>query len=192
VSGTSNGDPAQLVYFFDYGRNNQTAPQTINLQSVGGFSQEITTTTPEFAQNVTLDVRLVDSSPGGRGEDRGTSSTVSGVPQPGVSVSKGAFCTDGNTDPKDDCWDGKTPPYCDVAECAFVDVTVSGYYESYQCTISGAGLAQEFSNNLTNNTNPWGGSITHNTTWYARQAPTVTCTGTGVFGRVSSGTAPSW
>jgi hypothetical protein len=72
-----------------------------------------------------------------------------------------------------------------------VTFTVSGFYESYTCSISGTGLSRDLSNTYSFD-NPWGTSRTHETQWYSKNAPTVTCTGTGFFKRVASGTASAW
>ena len=186
VSGSSNGDPGQLVY-----RVNGGPDQTIALNGVGAFSEAISASTDDFAQQIRIEVWLRDSAPGGRGEAYKENRAVSGTPQPGVSVSKGTACTDGDPDLPNNCWQGPgqgKPPPCDVASCAFIRFSASGFYEDFTCAVS-AGWTS-YTGWRTYSFGPTlSGQITQDTEWYAPAGATVTCQGTGPFARVSSGSA---
>lgn len=185
VTGSSNGDAAQLRY-----RINGGADQYIDLTDVGTFSRAITGTTADYAQDIKLDVWLQDSAPAGRGGDFASATATSDAPQPGVAVSQGAHCRDDDERADNNCWDPPVKPSCEFASCAFVTLDVSGFYEPFTCSITGTGLdtpqgGRDFPN-------PFGSAKTYVTTWYSKVAPTVTCTGTGFFKKVSTGTAPAW
>ncbi len=189
VNGSSNGDAAQLVYTINGG-----AAQTIALAGVGAFSQQISTTTNDFAETVTLDVRLVDSAPAGRGEARQSKSAVSGVPEPGVGVSKRVGCRDDNADPLDNCWEGNgngKPPACEQESCGFITFSAQGFYTSFTCSVS---MSWDDTSGYTgwrtySFSSTGSGAISQDTDWYAPGGggATVTCQGTGLFGRTSSG-----
>lgn len=185
VTGTSNGDPAQLVY-----RINGGGDQVRDLAGVGSFSQAISVTTDDFAQDVRLEVWLRDQSPGGRGEDYASSSARSDVPEPGVSARKGAVCNDGDADPVNNCAKGNDPP-CDVASCGFVEVTVSGFYESVRCGVNNDQFPNRFGSEIDFGPT-FGGSATQMTPWYYPSGTvTVRCVGRGIFGKGST-TTFSW
>jgi hypothetical protein len=186
LTGSSNGDPAELAYWF-----NGVQQPTINLPQAGAFNQSVSFTTPEFAQEVRLEVRLRDSSPGGRGETYRDDRATSGVPQPGVSVEKRASCRDDDSDASNNCWEGNgnnKPPACELESCGFIRFTVSGFYEDFTCRVSmtwnpyGGWATYSFSN-------PVGGQVSQDTNWYAPTAggATVTCQGSGFWQRTSSG-----
>ena len=192
VTGTSNGDPAQLAYRIDGG-----AEQVINLDGVGSFSQSISGATQDFAQDIKLEVWLRDNAPGGRGGDYRSSSVTSGAPQPGVGVSRvaspGGDCNDGDTTESNNCKpNGKNDlPVCDVASCARVEFTVNSFYENFTCSLSGTGLNDGAWASVSSGPT-YGNTQTFTPdNWYAAGSATVTCRGTGFFGRVSSGSA-SW
>jgi hypothetical protein len=186
VSGSSNGDAAQLVY-----RINGGAEQVINLSSVGSFSQPISHTASDWAETVTLDVRLVDSAPAGRGEARKSNQSVSGVPVPGVGVSKRVTCRDDDSDPQNDCWQGPgkdKPPPCEVNSCGFISFTAQGFYESFTCSVSLPWTS--YTGWRTYDFGATGaGAISQDTDWYAPSGATVTCQGTGFWGQRQSGSA---
>ena len=181
ITGTSNGDAAQLVFQIDGG-----GEQTINLVGVGAFSHPITTTTAEFAQRTTLSVRLVDNAPAGRGEDANSDETLSGVPDPGLSASRGAACRDDDSDPQNNCWDNKIHP-CEQVSCGFVTFTAQGFYEDFSCAVNNSDFPGRWTNTYSlRATNS--GAVSVDTNWYYSSGTvTVTCTGTGLFGRVSTG-----
>jgi hypothetical protein len=188
VNGSSNGDAAQLYYRIDGG-----AEQVLNLTETGTFSRNITGTTADFAQQIRLEVWLRDSSPAGRGEAYRENRATSGVPTPGVSVTKGTACSDGDADPTNNCWDGpgqNKPPACDVGSCGFVSFAVSGFYEGFTCSVSLGWTSysgwRTYSFNATGS-----GQVTQVTDWYSPNGATVSCRGNGIFGQQSSGSA-SW
>ncbi|SEC47707.1 Fibronectin type III domain-containing protein [Nocardioides exalbidus] len=186
VSGSSNGDPGSLVY-----RINGGAEQTINLTGVGGFSQAITTTTEDFAQNVTLDVRLVDTAPAGRGEARKSKTSISGVPDPGVTVERRLQCRDDDNDPNNNCWQGEgngKPPPCERDGCGFIKFYVSGFYESFTCRVSMSWNGYTGWRTYSFN-NPVGGQVSQDTDWYSPNGggATITCQGNGFWQRTASG-----
>jgi hypothetical protein len=187
VTGSSNGNPAELVYSIDGGPD-----QVINLTAVGGFSQSISTTTDDYVQRASIEVKLRDSSPGGRGEDRTSRSDWSGAPSPGVGVSKGTSCRDDDADGSNNCSKGtpNDPPPCQAASCAFVSFSATGFYENFTCSVSTNGISYAW---RTYSYGPTGTGqlIEEDTDWFAPAGATVTCTGTGVFGRQASGSA-SW
>ena len=192
VSGSSNGNAAQLVYTIDGG-----SPQTIVLTGVGGFSESISATTNDFAQTVTLNVRLVDSDPGGRGEARKSKSSISGTPVPGVGVSKRLVCRDDDTEKANDCWQGPgkdKPPPCEVNSCGFISFSAQGFYESFTCSVAMTwDDAFGYAGWQTYSFGPTGsGAISQDTDWYAPSGggATVTCQGSGLFGRTASGSQP--
>ena len=85
----------------------------------------------DFAQQIRLDVWLRDDSPAGRGEAYKVMAPTVGLRRPDVSVSKGAFCTDGDEDPPNNCWQDRgsgQPPPCDVASCAFISSAPAASY----------------------------------------------------------------
>ena len=191
VNGSSNGDAAQLYYRIDGG-----AEQVINLTETGTFTRTISTTTTDFAQDTTLNVRLADSSPGGRGEASRSNTTKSGVPTPGVAFTRleERYCADGDSDPDNNCWQGNgnnRPPACDRAGCRFISFAVSGFYEGFTCSVSmtwdGYSGWQTYSFNATGS-----GQATQDTSWYAPNGggATITCRGTGFFGKTSSAAQP--
>ena len=182
VTGTNNGDAAQLVYRIDEG-----ALQTIDLTGVGAFSQPITGNTDDFAEDIRLQVWLRDASPGGRGEDYARDDARSGVPEPGVTARKGISCTDGDSDPRNNCANGSDPP-CEVASCGFVQFTVSGYFESFTCGVNNTEFPNRFGRDYTYYPT-YSGSITQDTAWYYPSGTvTVRCIGRGVFGKVATST----
>ncbi|MDZ5662970.1 fibronectin type III domain-containing protein [Nocardioides sp. S-58] len=186
VTGSSNGDPAELAYWLDGAQQ-----PTIQLGGVGAFSQSISTTTADFGQETRLEVRLRDSSPGGRGETYQDDRARSGVPQPGVSVEKLSACRDDNDSPDDNCWQGNgsgKPPPCEVESCGFIRFNVNGFYEGFTCRVSmtwnGYTGWRTYSFGANGqNTN------TQDTDWYAPSGggATVTCQGNGFWQRTSSG-----
>ncbi len=186
LSGSSNGDPAQLAYWF-----NGVEQPTINLPSVGAFSQSVSITTQEFAQDVRLEVRLRDSSPGGRGESYRDDRATSGVPQPGVTVEKRAACRDDDSELGNNCWQGGgegNPPPCERESCGFISFSVNGFYEDFTCRVSmswnGYTGWRTYSFNATRSS-----TTTQDTDWYAPSGggATVTCQGSGFWQRTSSG-----
>ncbi len=186
VTGSSNGNAAQLRY-----RINGGADQFIDLTEVGGFSHAITGTTDDYAQDIKLEVWLQDPSPAGRGFDYASSQATSSAPQPGLTVSRGAACNDGDEDRPNNCWNDETKvtPACEATSCSFITFTVSGFYEPFTCSLSGTGL---------NPDNKWrtysygpGGATETSKEWYAKNGASVTCRGTGFFGREVSGST-SW
>ncbi|MBD3924932.1 fibronectin type III domain-containing protein [Nocardioides cavernae] len=185
VTGSSNGDPAQLVY-----RINGGGDQVRDLAGVGSFSEAISITTDDFAQDVNLQVWLRDPSPGGRGEAYKSQSARSGVPEPGVSAGKGLVCNDGDADPGNNCAKGNDPP-CDVATCGFVEVTVSGFYESVRCGVNNDQFPNRFGSEIDFGPT-FSGSATQLSPWYYPSGNvTVRCVGRGPFGKVST-TTFSW
>jgi hypothetical protein len=186
VSGSSNGDPAQLAYWF-----NGVEQPTINLTHVGAFSQSMSITTQDFAEEVRLEVRLRDSSPAGRGESYQDDRATSDVPQPGVSVVKRAACRDDDEVLENNCWQGggpANPPPCERESCGFISFSVNGFYEDFTCRVSmtwnGYTGWRTYSFGPTRNS-----TTTQDTDWYAPSAggATVTCQGTGLWQRTSSG-----
>ncbi|HEY0643342.1 MAG TPA: fibronectin type III domain-containing protein, partial [Nocardioides sp.] len=185
VTGTSNGNPAELVYSIDGGPD-----QVINLPAVGGFSQQISTTTDDYVKRASISVTLRDSSPAGRGEDRTSRSDWSGAPSPGVGVSKGTSCRDDDADASNNCSKGgpNDPPACQSANCAFVSFSATGFYENFTCSVSTNGISYAWRSYSYGPTGT-GQLIEEDTEWFAPAGATVTCTGTGVFGRQASGSA---
>ena len=182
ITGTSNGDAAQLVYRIDGGGD-----QVINLTSNGSFSQPITAQTNDFAEDIKIQVWLRDSSPSGRGEDYDEDTASSSVPEPGVSAQKGASCNDGDADGNNNCAKGNDPP-CDVASCGFVQFTVSGFYEPFTCGVNNDQFPNRFGSDYREGAT-WSGSRTVDTSWYYPSGTvTVRCVGTGFFGKVSTAT----
>ncbi|KRE96989.1 hypothetical protein ASG76_18355 [Nocardioides sp. Soil774] len=190
VSGSSNGDPAQLAVWID-----GVAQPTINLTAVGSFSQSISSTTADFAQTTRLEVRLQDSAPVGRGESFKAKQSISGVPVPGVGVTRPLtrICRDDDTDPANDCWQGpgnNKPPPCEVNSCGFITFTAQGFYENFTCSVSLPWTA--YAGWRTYNFGPTGaGAVSQDTDWYAPNGATVTCQGTGLWGQQQSGSG-SW
>ena len=187
VTGSSNGDATQLHYRIDGG-----AEQVLNIPETGTFSRNITGTTADFNEDIRLEVWLRDNAPAGRGEAYRDNEATSGVPAAGVTVlNPDRPCNDGNPEGNDNCWDGKDLPPCEASSCWFVTFTVSSFYNAYSCSISNTGLSKSFGFTVSGN-NPRGASVTHTTSWYAKQAPTVTCGTGGFFPQSSSDTADDW
>jgi len=176
-----------------YTINGGTA-QTIGLSGVGAFSQSITGSTADFAQNIRLDVWLRDNAPAGRGEAYKRSDARSGAPDPGVSVrripSPGGDCNDGDDQNANNCKPNgnNNLPVCDTSQCARIEFTVNGFYENFECRLSGTGIDDSAWAVQTGST--FGGTATFTPpNWYGKGSATVSCTGTGAFGKQSSGFA---
>jgi hypothetical protein len=188
VTGSSNGDPGVLVYSINGG-----AAQTIGLSGVGAFSQSITGSTADFAQNIRLEVWLRDNAPAGRGESYKRNDAQSGAPEPGVSVrripSPGGDCSDGDLESSNNCKPNgnNSLPVCDQNSCARIEFSVNGFYENFECRLSGTGL--DDSAWAVQSSGPtYGGTETFTpANWYGRGQASVTCTGTGFFKKTSSG-----
>ncbi len=120
ITGTSNGDPAQLGV-----RINGGAEQVIDLGGVGTFSVPISTTTENYAEGATIEVTLRDPSPGGRGTDYKRRTDVSGQPPPpSVTVVRGPSCSD--LDGSNPCQQSPREPLCIEASCARVKLVIRG------------------------------------------------------------------
>ena len=131
LTGTSNGDPAQLAI-----RINGGSPQLIDLGPVGAFTQSFSTTTNGFDENVRIDVTLQDPSPGNRGtSSRGRSDTSGPPPPPTVSIAKDA-CSDagGSTN---GCQQNGGQPQCVEASCGRVKFVIRGLAtgDSLKCSV---------------------------------------------------------
>lgn len=123
VTGTSNGDPAQLAVTF-----NGSAEQVVNLSTVGSFSQQFSFTTSDYKQGVRIDVVLRDQSPAGRGEARGSQQSESGgPPQPQLIVARGAPCNDNSPDNR--CYRGAEdiPRSCTDEKCSRIRLGLYGW-----------------------------------------------------------------
>ncbi|HEV2796303.1 MAG TPA: fibronectin type III domain-containing protein, partial [Nocardioides sp.] len=192
VNGSSNGDAAQLHYRIDGG-----AEQVLDLTETGAFTRAISTTTADFAQDTRLEVWLRDSSPGGRGEAYRSSNATSGVPVPGVSFTRleERFCTDGDNDSGNNCYDDKGGPNgnpaCDKQGCRFISFAVSSFYRDFTCSVrmtwTGYSGWQSYSFKATG-----AGQATQDTGWYAPNGggATITCTSGGLFPQTNSAGQP--
>ncbi|HSF99412.1 MAG TPA: hypothetical protein VLA55_12025, partial [Ornithinibacter sp.] len=136
ISGTSNGDPAQLAI-----RVNGGAAQIVDLGAVGAFTHPFSMTADDFEQEIRIDVTLQDPSPGGRGfSSKGRSDRSGPPPPPSVVVQKGAACDD--DDPAvQDCKQLPWQPDCVEASCAFVRLDVRDLRagESVTCGVDNSG-----------------------------------------------------
>lgn len=123
ISGSSNGDPAQLAIRV----NDNGSTQLVDLNTVGGFSQTFSTTTNNFDEAVNLFVTLQDPAPAGRGfaTQQRIGDRSGPPPQPVIGVSRGASCTDGDVDLENNCWDGPPETPCTQASCAFTNFSVT-------------------------------------------------------------------
>lgn len=131
ITGTSNGDPAQLAI-----RINGGSAQLVDLGGVGAFSQSFTYTTDAFDAAVRIDVTLQDPSPGGRGQASKGRTDVSGAPPaPGVRIAKDP-CSDaeGSTNP---CKQNNGQETCVEATCARVKFIITGLIvgDSIRCAV---------------------------------------------------------
>ena len=147
----------------------------INLSGTGAFSQPVSTTTNDYRQNSTIEVTLQDSSPAGRGSDVERRTDRSGEPPaPSLSVTRGGRCTDGDSDPNNNCKQNPTMPVCDTASCGYVHYNVSGFLNDYSCSVfspeaPGRWFGQSFSH-------PAGSVVDQETNWYYGSGTvTVTC-----------------
>ncbi len=190
VTGSSNGDPAQLVYRIDGG-----AEQVINLTGPGAFSQPITHTTADFAQQTRLEVWLRDTSPADRGQAYKDNRAVSGVPAPGVSITKRLACRDDDLDPTNECWSGPgngKPPPCENVTCGFMAIAVSGFYEDFTCEVTMSWEDPYDGWGRLSFRATYSGQDSADTNWYAPSGggAVVTCRGTGPFGQVATASQP--
>ncbi len=131
LTGTSNGDPAQLAI-----RINGGAAQLIDLGPVGAFTQSYSTTVDNFDATVRIDVTLQDPSPGGRGQASKGRTDVSGAPpRPTVRITKDP-CNDaaGSTNP---CQQNKGQPECLESTCGRVQFIIRGLLagDSIRCAV---------------------------------------------------------
>ncbi len=175
VTGTSNGNPAELVIRIDGG-----PAQVIALSGVGAFSQPFSTTTKEWGQDVKIDVTLQDPSPGGRGSASKMLWSRSGPPPaPTLSVSRGALCNDMDGDSANDCGSG-VQPQCDSASCGYVNYTVSGFLDDFGCRVSNPDKSWWWNGSV--QPHPAGDFGTMNTWWYYPSGyVTVTCRANGGY-----------
>jgi hypothetical protein len=125
VSGSSNGDPAQLVV-----RINGGAAQVIDLGSVGSFSLPISATASDYDQDMRIDVTLQDPSPGGRGTSSKSRSDRSGPPPPPVvAVGRGKPCNDDPTYGREACQRGAEDTFrsCTDETCSRIRLGLYGW-----------------------------------------------------------------
>jgi hypothetical protein len=125
VSGTSNGDPAQLAVSFNRGPE-----QVVNLDAVGAFSQSFSYTTAEFNESARIDVTLRDSSPGNRGGARDDQTSSSGPPpDPVVAVGRGKPCNDDPALGREACKRGAEDTFreCTAETCSRIRLGLYGW-----------------------------------------------------------------
>ena len=188
VTGSSNGDAGMLVYSINGG-----AAQTIALSGVGAFSQSITGSTADFAQNIRLEVWLRDNAPAGRGESykrndaRERCARARGQraqdPEPRRRLQRrrrrGAATTASPT--------ATTTCPCATPTCAPGSSSRStASTRASSCRLSGTGIddsawAVQLGIDLRRD-----GDV-HPAQLVRQGQATVTCTGTGAFGKQSSG-----
>ena len=166
-----------------------------SLNENGTFTRTISTTTADFAQQTKLEVWLRDSSPGGRGEAFKSKTSTSGVPQPGVSITKRLSCRDDDLDPTNECWSGHgngKPPPCENESCGFIAIAVSGFYEDFDCTVSMSWEDPYDGWGRLSFRATYSGQDGADTNWYAPSGggAVVTCRGTGPFGQVATASQP--
>ncbi|MCF6378928.1 Ig-like domain-containing protein [Nocardioides KLBMP 9356] len=170
VSGSSNGNAAQLVVTID------GSQRVVDLPGTGAFSLPFSTTTADYAQNTTIDVTLQDNNPGGRGTDSSRRTDRSGdPPPPTLAVSRGRLCSDGDSDPNNNCKQSAFMPLCESASCGYVHYRADGFLNDFSCSVSSPDAPGRW----------FGQSIDHNapsadqeTDWYyGGGTVTVTCTG---------------
>jgi hypothetical protein len=186
ITGTSNGDAAQLAIRIDGG-----AEQVVNLTGTGAFSQPISTTTQDYKQNSTIEVTLRDASPGGRGSAYQRRTDASGdPPAPSLTVRRGGSCNDGDTDSDNNCAKNVVQPVCDQASCGYVHYNVSGFLDDFRCSVSspeapGRWFGQSLSHRA-------GEVVDQETPWYYGSGTvTVTCTANNGY-RQTVSTAFGW
>ncbi|WP_248583176.1 Ig-like domain-containing protein [Nocardioides sp. InS609-2] len=145
ISGTSNGDSVLVQY--------QSKKQPVReFRPAGPGAFNFTTPTYEtdkYGEQTDIFVKISDDNPLGRGEVVRSAVATSNDPPPvTVSVSKGGTCRDGT-----DQNDPNRPPACmppggtgaepfapcTEANCAFINVAVSGFVERYACKIHRTG-----------------------------------------------------
>ncbi|CAM3626388.1 Ig-like domain-containing protein [Nocardioides zeicaulis] len=125
VTGSSNGNPAELVVRLDGGPE-QVRP----LASAGAFTETFSLTTTDYVENGRIDVLLRDSSPGGRGQDASYNETTSGrPPDPQLIVAQGAGCNDSAEDAAARCYRGAEDTFrvCDTKDCSRIRLGLYGW-----------------------------------------------------------------
>ena len=176
ISGTSNGDAAQIAVRVDGG-----AEQVIDLNGAGTFSVPFSSAAAGYRQYVTIEVTLRDVSPAGRGTAAKVLTTRSGEPPvPSLAVSRGRLCNDGDADTQNNCAQVSIMPPCTSTSCGYVHYNVSGFLDDFRCTVSspedpGRWNAQKLDHAA-------GSSVDEETSWYYGSGTVaVTCTAYGGY-----------
>jgi len=140
ISGTSNGNPAELAIKVDGGQET-----VIPLNGVGGFSVPFSTRARDWEIDVTIEVTLRDPSPGNRGTDYSRNTTRSGPPPPPTVRSFRSPCNDANSSPLPACT-GKTDlPVvgCQLASCGFLVVMTQDLRNQTFCHVIRGGRVDD-------------------------------------------------
>lgn len=129
ISGSSNGDAAIVGVRIDGG-----VEETVRLGDTGGFSFTRNVSVADFSLDTSIEVRLYDDSPGGRGEAYASARTQSAdPPPPTVRIRRGADCNDDTDSPS--CQVGPFDPRCAESSCAKVFIDASGFNDPFRCEV---------------------------------------------------------
>ncbi|CUR61127.1 conserved exported hypothetical protein [metagenome] len=132
ISGTSNGNPAELAVKIDGG-----AERVIRLEGVGGFNVPFSARARDWETDVTIEVTLRDPSPGNRGTDYSRNTTKSGPPPPPVVRSFRSPCNDANSSALQACNFKTDLPAigCQLASCGFLVIITQDVRYKTDCRV---------------------------------------------------------
>ena len=132
ITGTSNGNPAELAIRIDGG-----SETVIPLNAVGVFSVPFSARARDWETDVTIEVTLRDQSPGGRGTDYSRNTTTSGPPPPPTVRSFRSPCNDANSSTLQACNFKTDLPAigCQVASCGFLVIITDDLRYHTDCDV---------------------------------------------------------
>ena len=132
ISGTSNGDAAIAGVSINGGPE-----EAVRLNGPGGFSFTRSVSVADFNTRTSVQVRLYDDAPSGRGEAYTSNNAESGdPPPPTVRMRRGISCDDDSDDPGvPNCQVGPVDPACTESSCAKVFIDASGFTKAFRCEV---------------------------------------------------------
>lgn len=130
IAGDTNGNAASVTAVVR-SEGMEDRVFRFDFAGTGDFSESTPEIKVGFRTRQTIEVRLHDDNPGGRGEAVAQSDTATlAPPDPDLDIRRGASCRDGGPNP---C--SASQDQCTLETCAFVRIATGRFANPYQCTV---------------------------------------------------------